>query len=115
MLFAFWLAQQAAWVVPVVLVVVVLLRWPKRRYQSLRLAVVGVLAVTTGWMLSLPMSVSCSFDGWSPMCVETAGTDHASNDRFLAVTPGVTGRTAAAHLRRPRLPIRAVSLLRWAA
>jgi hypothetical protein len=73
-----------------------------------------MLAVTTGWMLSLPMSVSCSFDGWSPMCVETAGADHASNGRFLAVTPGDTGRTAVAPLRRPRLPIRAVSLRRWA-
>lgn len=115
MLFAFWLAQQAAWVVPVALVAVVLLRWPKRRYQRLRLAVVGVLAVTTGWMLSLPMSVSCSFDGWSPVCVETAGADHATNDRFLAVTPGDAGRTVAAPLRRSGLPIRAVSLRRWAA
>jgi hypothetical protein len=66
--------------------------------------------VTTGWMLSLPMSVSCSFDGRSPMCVKTAGADHATNDRFLAVTPGDAGRTAAAPLRRSRLPIWAVSL-----
>lgn len=81
MLLVFWLVQQAAWVVPLVLVVVVLLWWPKQRYPGLRLVVVGGLTVVTGWMLSLPTSVSCSFhDGWPPRCAKTVSAERAGDE-----------------------------------
>src|SRR6266498_2052989 len=103
MLFAVWFAQQAAWVVPSLLAVVVLLRWPERRYRALRLAVAGGLAVVTGWMLSLPTSVSCQFDdGWPPMCTKTAGAERADEERRLssAETSGGDGRAVGRLVRR---------------